>query len=145
MKSIENSAGKTLSVDEVRRIEQRIGLKLPAGIVEVLTTRPLVGLNLVLDESADESGLGADFRWMTGSQILSEAMDAYPGIVATRKGFLPIGVCLEGSGDPYFLRVADGAIVRIPHDAATENSLDLSRVELVASSVDMLMERATIG
>ena len=59
------------------------------------------------------------------------------------RGLIPIGTCLDGSGDPYFFLVRDGAVVRVPHDAATETSLDEAQIELVADSVDRLLELAT--
>lgn len=68
----------------------------------------------------DPSGLGVEMKWMNPEQMLNEATNLYPGIVAIERGYFPIGPCLEGSGDPYFFQASDGAVVRIPHDAASE-------------------------
>ena len=103
---------------------------------------PLIGVQLSIAPEDDLSGLGVELEWMAPDDVLAEATGAYPGIVAVARGLIPVGTCLEGSGDPYFLRVRDGAVVRVPHDAATETTLDETAIELVASSIDDLLDRA---
>jgi hypothetical protein len=80
--------------------------------------------------------------------MIREAKDSYPGIAALPLGYVPIGNCGRGSGDPYFYRASDGAIVRIPHDATSfdhaDASLDESAVELVARSVEALVAAASL-
>src|SRR5687767_11332163 len=127
MKTIDRHGGSTLTKEELRRVEAKTGLRLPPALAKLLTSTPLVGLNLVLDDEQDESGLGADLRWMTAEEMIDEAKNVYPGIAAVPLGFLPVGICLEGSGDPYFIRLKDGAVVRIPHDAVDEEELDAGR------------------
>lgn len=145
MKDIAHLGGETLTPQELRRVEAEIGLSVPSSLAALLTSQPLVGLTLLLDDDADESGLGVEFRWMTAKQMVDEATNAYPGIVAILRGFLPVGICLEGSGDPYFIRLEDCAFVRIPHDAVIDDDLDVGRVERVASSVDALIDSANIS
>jgi hypothetical protein len=70
--------------------------------------------------------------------IVDEAVEAYPGILALPLGYIPVAKCLEGSGDPYFFRLNDGAIVRIPHQAAVGSELDEEQVEVVSDSVEEL-------
>jgi hypothetical protein len=60
----------------------------------------------------DLSGLGAGIQWMSAEQMLDEGSQAYPRIVAVPRGYFPVGICLRGSGDPYFYRDTDGAIVQ---------------------------------
>lgn len=144
MKNIEHLGGRTLTAEEIRWVQAETGLAVPAPLVLLLTSRPLVGLTLVLSEQADESRFGAELRWMTAEQMVDEATGAYPGIPAASRGFLPVGICLEGTGNPYFLRLGDGAIVRIPHDAATEDDLDGSQVDLVARSIEALVDAAEV-
>lgn len=119
-------------------------LALPRRWAEILTSYPAAGARLTLAEEDDESGLGAEIQLMDDGQILSEAFDVYPGIVAVTFGYVPFGVCMEGSGDPYFLRTSDGAVVRIPHDATRNNSLDESQIERVAPSAEALIAKATV-
>lgn len=145
LKDIGHLGGETLSADDLKRVEAETGLNLPTSFALLLTSQPLVGLTFLLDDNTDESGLGAEFKWMTADQMIDEATEAYPGIAAVPRGFLPVGVCLEGSGDPYFLRLEDGAVVRIPHDAVIDEDLDIGQVERVVSSVDHLIESADIS
>ena len=109
---------------------------LPEELVRIMKQWPLIGVRISLDDMADRSRLGVEMQWMSADEIRSEATETYPGIVAVPRGYTPIGMCLDGSGDPYFYRNADGAIVRIPHDASSEDSLDESRIEVVADSVE---------
>ena len=145
MKSINHLGGKLLTVGELHRVELKTGLSLPTALAEKLTSLPLVGLTFVLDVDKDESGLGVEMLWMTADQMLDEAMSAYPGIAAARKGLLPVGICLEGTGDPYFLRLEDGAIVRVPHNALSSGELDVSRVERIAASIEDLINEADVA
>jgi hypothetical protein len=127
--------GRTLSADEIKTIESWLGARLPDVVVALLTENPLVGLNFTLDDEDDESGLGAELKWMNSDEMLSEATEAYPGLVACPLGYLPVGICLEGSGDPYFLRLDDAALVRVPHDAVGDDGLNEDAVEVVLSSI----------
>jgi hypothetical protein len=144
MRDIQSLGGRVLTLDEVRLVEAATGQTVPVSLAALLTSRPLVGLDLRLEEDADESGLGAEFRWMTAEQMIDEATNAYPGIAAVRCGLLPVGICLVGSGDPYFLRLTDGAIVRVPHDAVVDDDIDTDQVERVAASIESLIDTAEI-
>ncbi|MBN4055074.1 hypothetical protein JYT15_01045 [Acidimicrobium ferrooxidans] len=135
-------AGGTVSADELKMLERELGLRLSATIAAMLMSLPLIGLTFTLDDEDDQSGLGCEIEWMTVEQMIDESLNAYPGVVAVSRGLLAVGNCLMGSGDPYFLRIEDGAVVRVPHEAATENDLDLEQVELVASSVMDLVDLA---
>lgn len=134
-----------LSTEDLARVEAETGLKVPSSLAALLTSQPLIGLTFRLTTDADESELGAEFRWMTADQMIDEATAAYPGIVAVTRGLLPVGICLEGSGDPYFVRLEDGALVRVPHDAVRGNDLNMSRVEKVSASIEHLMAVAEIS
>lgn len=144
MKVSESLGGKALSAEDIRRIEVSLGLFVPSGIKEVLGSVPLVGVVFNVEERNDLSGLGASFRWMSAEEMVDEATRCYPGIAAAPHGYLPVGICLEGTGDPYFLRLRDTAIVRIPHAAAVGGSLDSSQIELVAPSIEALVDCAQL-
>jgi hypothetical protein len=103
-----------------------------------------MGVQISLDNESDRSQLGVEMQWMTPAEMVSEATEVYPGIVVVKRGYIPIGICLQGSGDPYFFRARDGAIVRVPHDAATQEDIDESRIELVVDSVLQLLELGAI-
>lgn len=142
MKNLDSLGGRVLKDEEIRHVEAATGIRVPGAISLLLSSRPMVGVNFVVPPEADESGMGADFRFMTAAEMIEESVSAYPGISAVSHGFLPVGVCLEGSGDPYFVRLSDGAVVRIPHDAVSEDLLDLGLIEMVASSLERLVEIA---
>ena len=112
-----DGAGRGLLVDR---------LDVPKALVELMTSNPLIGVVFSIPEERDPSGLGVSMQWLDPEQMLSEAIDVYPGIVAVARGYFPIGMCLAGSGDPYFFRRSDGAVVRVPHDAASETSGELN-------------------
>jgi len=137
--------GRVLTSDELRQLATNVRVTIPTPLAALLTSEALVGLVFGLSEAQDESGLGADFKWMTCAEMIDEANEAFPGILAVRCGFLPIGQCLVGSGDPYFLRLSDGAVVRIPHDAARGAVLDCQQVEQVMPSIPALLNMADIS
>ena|SRR6266496_1673639 len=129
--------GSILERREAEDLRER--MSPPPALLSLLTTWPIVGARISVEEGLDVSGFGVELQWMTPEQMEDEANETYPGIVAIKRGYFPMGICLEGSGDPYFYRSSDGAVVRIPHDAATETDLDEDRIELVAASVERLL------
>lgn len=135
---IEGSPGKPVTEEELARVEASLGLRLPQEIASMLRNFCLVGLCVSLDESEDLSGLGADFQWMSVEHMIEEGAETYPGIMAVPLGFLPVGMCSYGSGDPYFVSLHTGALVRIPHECAVGDALDVTQIEEVLSSVHQI-------
>lgn len=85
-----------------------------------LDAHALHGASFEVPEDADASGLGAELQLLDEAQPREEAEDCYPGLAMRADGYVPVGMCLLGSGDPYFIRVQDGpggALYRILHDA----------------------------
>jgi hypothetical protein len=111
----------------------------PDWLASLLREHKLAEAYFSLSADDDQSGLGADVIWLTARQMASEACEAEPGISVHPLGFLPIGACATGSGDPYFLDLRQGSndppVVRIPHDFAGGDSYPLDRIELVAESL----------
>src|SRR5262249_12025880 len=136
--------------DELASLRDRLGNQLvPNWLAQLVMSFPVTGADFSLSEVNDESGLGAEMHWLTPDQIIDEATNTYPGIAAIRCRYLPVGSCLVGSGDPYFLKIdesGDPAIVRIPHEAAKADNdeLDESRVEIVCSSLAEFLKRAKL-
>lgn len=88
--------------DLVTNLPQKL---LPAWFVNAVQTYPLAGVCFSLNENDDESGLGVDLKWFTTDQIIDEALFVYPGEVVLSLGYLPVGACSGGSGDPYFFTI----------------------------------------
>lgn len=104
----------------------------------------LVGQDFEIDENSDLSELGADFRIMTFEQCLSEATECYPGIAAVKKGFVPVGMCLEGSGDYYYINCNDGesgSLYRIYHDSIEGDQLSENGIDKVLESYKALLSQ----
>lgn len=92
----------------------------PPYWTEFLDRHALRGAKVEIPGDADLSGMGGDLQLMDEAQAREEAEDGYPGIVVRADGFVPVGMCLAGSGDPYFIRIGDGAggpLYRVYHDA----------------------------
>lgn len=139
-------SGSRLTPQDRELLVRSLGELVPPWFLELCADRDLAGTAFSLQEEDDLSGMGVELRWMTAAEMIDEAAHFYPGIVAIKHGFLPFGICLEGSGDPYFLdtRSADDSapVVRVPHDAASEEGLDVSRVEIVARSLREFFKKA---
>lgn len=142
---LERAGGRPMNDDE-RAALHAAGLRVPARLLGALRDLALVGAVLHVPEAEDASGMGADLQVLDARQIASEALDHVPGLAALGHGLFPFGMCLNGSGDPYFWRASDGAIVRVPHTAVTMTELGgelrLSGVELVALSLPILVLRS---
>ncbi|TCR83777.1 hypothetical protein EV561_1081 [Rhizobium sp. BK376] len=81
--------------------------------------------------------------------MLSEALEAYPGIVVSNMGYIPVGMCLSGSGDYYYLDAktgdpSDPPLVRVPHEAMTSaTTYAEEQIEVVCSSLTNFLRAAT--
>ncbi len=120
---------------------------IPEWFISILQEFPLINVNFVLSEEDDESEMEVDMRWLDASGIVSEAIEAYPGKLVNNLGYLPIGSCLQGSGDPYFLKISgntDPAVFRILHDEIDGDHIEDSAFERVSSSLSKFFEIAEI-
>lgn len=102
----------------------------------------IINCTCSLTEFEDNSGLGVEMKWMSAEEQIDEAQNFYPGIVAIKKKFYPIGECLSGSGDPYFVKF-DGnqwMVYRIPHNAIVNNELEIQQIEYVCQ-LDFLISK----
>lgn len=96
------------------------GFRFPDDWSAFLDAHALHGACFAVPEDVDASGLGAELQLLTLAQAREEAEDAYPGLAVRAGGYVPVGMCLLGSGDPYFIRTQDGLggpLYRIRHDA----------------------------
>jgi hypothetical protein len=133
--------GSVLPAEDAERLR---GL-CPAWLIEVWREAPLTGVCFTLGENEDPTRIGVSMQWMTAAQVLSEATEAHPGIEARVAGFVPVGMCLAGSGDNYFASQAeDSPFVRIPQEAARGGRFDGRAVEIVAPSLSRFIRIARI-
>lgn len=129
--------GRTINSDEITKLSEHFSkVSFIEDIIMLLSKYPLIGHEFSLTEEEDLSELGVEMEWMSPEEQLEEALSAYPGISAIKDNYLPIAKCLEGSGDPYFIRNDKDTfnVYRIPHDSITnENSIDKNSIELVGN------------
>jgi hypothetical protein len=143
--------GHKLSETEVQNLQTCLPTNLQLNsLLAALSCFRLCGVSFLLREEDDESEMGAELKWLNPSQIVEEAFSAYPGKSVLTLGYLPIASCLLGSGDPYFLNLgnhspSDPALVRVPHDFASEVSgYPEEKIEIVSSRLSYFFQRATI-
>lgn len=139
--------GKVATESDVRDLRAGLTpLSLPEWLVHVLRAYRLAGSRMSIDERADESGIGVQMLWLTSRQMISEAHDAEPGMTVCPLGFVPIGACASGSGDPYFLDLrdpnsTDPAVIRIRHDLAGRGEYPVEGFERVAPALSTFLRR----
>ncbi len=101
---------------------------------------PLVGSIFTIDEEDDPSEMGVEMRWLDVESVIKEARELEPGRTVVSEAYLPVGECLLGSGDPYFLKMIAGEdpqLVRVPHDAPEDK-------EEVAASLTEFFRKADL-
>ncbi|GLH78403.1 hypothetical protein SSBR45G_33120 [Bradyrhizobium sp. SSBR45G] len=143
-------AGAVATDDDVRMLTSRLGSRLtPDWLLSLVRTYALAGQCFDLPSDADVSGLGVALIWLTPRQIASEATESEPGMSVAPLGFIPIGACAYGSGDPYFLDLRPGAadppLVRVPHDFAVEQQYPLGRIEVVTGTLSGFFAKASLS
>jgi hypothetical protein len=88
----------------------------------------LIGREFLLPVEVDLSGVGANIELLDEANISTEQTESYPGIAVACAGFVPVGGCVIGTGDPYFINVHDGEggpLYRIYHDEVIRDPIDL--------------------
>ena len=103
----------------------------------------LIGKEIEVSDEADMSSLGADLKIMTWEQAKSESTEWHPGIEAAKSGYFPVAMCLEGSGDYYYInaKLENGPLFRIYHDSVAGEELEESGVEMVLESYAQLLSQ----
>ena len=96
-----NLRGVRATDNDIHFLKTRLPINLtPDWLTAVLKEYALAGVSFSLNEDHDQSGIGAEIAWLKPGQILSDGIECEPGISVVPLGFLPIGACAEGSGDP---------------------------------------------
>jgi hypothetical protein len=107
----------------------------------------LAGREFSIPASLDLSGIGADLEILDEQGIRTEQTESYPGIGVAQAGFVPVGVCALGTGDPYFINTGDGEhgpLYRIYHDEVVNESYDpATAIEIVLKDYRELLKYAT--
>jgi len=141
--------GRRLSKGETQELTSSLKKAVPPWLTTFLSAYPIIGVSFTLSEKEDRSGLGVEMEWLTSDDMISEAKHAYPGIPALVMGYLPIGSCLSGTGDYYYISARAGEdppVLRIPHDSVVDDEhIDESQIEIVAPSLGDFLKRARIS
>jgi hypothetical protein len=101
----------------------------PKFWTEFISKNRLDGATASVPEKLDQSGLGVEPGFLTLEQSVDEAENFWPGIGVAQDGYVPVGSCLCGSGDYYYIRTRDGEagpLYRIYHDAVSDDGYDAS-------------------
>ncbi len=85
------------------------------------------GSEVTIPAADDLSGVGAVIEILSDESSREEAEEFYPGLAVARDGFVPVGNCAIGCGDPYFISMHDGLggpLYRIYHDQVSDEGYD---------------------
>ncbi|MBE9117308.1 hypothetical protein IQ249_15520 [Lusitaniella coriacea LEGE 07157] len=140
---IDELNGRRITHKEAEKLKKTFSKLIPNWFINILFDFPLIGCDFELSEDLDISELGVGMQWMSAADTIWESTEAYPGIAAVLVGYLPVGMCTYGSGDPYFLNTKDIALplVRIPHTALDKNGKLIEEdIELVCSNLSNFFE-----
>ncbi len=115
---------------------------IPAYWRNFIAVNDIIGCDFEVSEEDDLSELGADIRIMSIEQCISEATECYPGIVAVKEGYVPVAMCLAGSGDYYYIKITEGengSLYRIYHDACDGEKIESNGIEKVLNNYESLL------
>lgn len=101
----------------------------------------LAGREVYLSELIDPQGGGVEFRLLSEGEALDEVSS--PGISAdvAGLGFFPIGICLIGTGDCYYLRSQDGELGPV-YVISSDAIVDESSGTIPSSLIETVMPTA---
>ncbi len=104
----------------------------------------LSGAEIDIPSGIDPTGAGAEFEILSDVSIRQEAEELFPGIGVAADGFVPVGGCVIGTGDPYFINSNDGPcgpLYRIYHDAVSDAGYDRNdAVDLILNDYSELLK-----
>ena len=126
--------GRKLLSKEASELRKIFNLNIfPEELIKLLKKYEIISQRFSILPEKDPTGIGVEMEWMTPEDQIEEALEFQPGISALSEMYLPIGNCLVGSGDPYFLKLTEGSfnIYRIPHDAINNEELKIDEVEYI--------------
>ncbi len=90
----------------------------------------LTGKEFSIQVNNDLSGVGASIEIFDEQGVHAEQTTLYPGIGVSIAGYVPVGGCTIGTGDPYFINTRDGEggpLYRIYHDEVVDEHYDPAR------------------
>lgn len=103
----------------------------------------LEGRNVIVGETSDPAGGGADFRLLSQEESEEEVEDGVSKD-AFGLGFFPIGICLLGTGNGYYLNRNDqgqGPVYTINWDAVPSDGVfSDSDIEVVLASYRQIID-----
>jgi hypothetical protein len=118
--------------------------EVPQFWLDFIESSNLIEKEIDIPESDDSSKLGACFKILNNKQILEEANESYPGIIVSQDGYLPVGCCLEGSGDPYFVNINEGPkgkLYRIYHDSVLDNNYNsIEAIDVIVDDYERIID-----
>ena len=86
----------------------------------------------------NEDDLDCVIQVMSESEAIDEATNYWPGIGVKKDGYIPVGHCAIGTGDPYFINTNDGEngpLYKIDHEAVSEDGYNKEEaVDVMLSS-----------
>ena len=134
--------GRIITKEEVEILKSAFGLMIPLNLLDLLMHKMIIGSKFKLLEQEDKSGLGVNMQWLTPQEQIEESFQFYPGMIAIKKGYIPIGKCLYGSGDPYFIKQNTlFKVYRVPHDCVVDNKMNELQVEYICTLDELIMHR----
>lgn len=117
---------------------------IPEWYLTLLGRWPLSGSQLQLNMTYDKH---VAIEWASPSDITQEAFDAIPGIFIRDLGYVPVGLCPEGSGNPFFTRFEndDPELIQVYHDAVSpDGAFGLNSTRRIAASLTSFFERVNV-
>lgn len=128
--------GSTVEYAEIARASAFFATMVPEWYWRLIRDIPLCGSNLAYSRSGGQLDIG----WLYPNEMIEEAKDAYPGMVAIQSGLVPVGQCLLGSGDPFFITFnkTNPSLVQVIHDGIDKNGklMDQAVIEVSATLSD---------
>jgi hypothetical protein len=94
----------------------------------------LIGRQFFVPVQSDLSGVGAVIEILDEQGIRTEQTEAYPGIGVSKAGYVTVGDCSSGTGDPYFINAHDGEggpLYRIYHEEVIDENYDPARAIVI--------------
>ena len=142
-------SGFVESAAEWNQVSRELGGVIPTWYIELVTTVPLIGLEIGWQEQAHEQPDDAIYwvEWLDAQNVRSEALDLHPGNSILSQGYFCVGSS-SCAGDQYFISIHDGddpPLYQIDHETNEDMEEILTKGrDLVASSLSEFFRSAKV-
>ena len=115
---------------------------IPNYWYDFLEKNKIVGEIRVINKEHDLSGVGIKMKFLSLRGALTITLNRHPARFLANFGYVPIGLCMYGSGDNYYINKNDGKngrLYRIYYDGVNNKLINDGAIDRVFNNYESIL------